>query len=1668
MAVVTIGRYKCHDLTATQQGWVQDVVNGLTWNFSLLAGDIEVYAVSGKTLGKINVNGVLKQVWGSTVRSGRRINIFRGLTANDFRYAVAHETAHMVDADKLHAAAQNTLAHTYMLPKIPASQSWREGSYTDKPSESFAHQWAVNLYGAGTSWQNVNSGGKPNKNGLYRHYFASSDFTAVKNIVQTGSGNGDPDDPGDNFPGFWESPVLKDTALRKGVGGTTAKQGAGAEKHLPLGWIGGDKLPDYVYTALVQFDITWPAAADIESIDSAYLELTITADPTTHISASGEKSVLLASRVTDTWPEGSHGEGAWNAADWTNPAKNSTLRNLGPVGYEVAGTRKQFDVMDFVQDWAPARIKVGTLGAGKNLPNNGMWLRMSNQDKLIGATEFASSENDNTEYRPILYITYTAKSLPPVATPIAPLGNIPTTLFEFEGAYDDPMGTDEFGAYELEVRKAGAAYVWQPGVRQADANSSFSELFIRQSDEAPNRWQVGQAYEWRFQVQSKSNGKWSGFTDWQAFTVTAAAPTVTAQNLGSKATLDQVYFGGPFVDPEGVVTTGKAPPAGWPRMSIVWPYWKAAAGNDDTFNRALDTMVRMNVRGVLLMGKDWGGSTTELPSNVVARLDQFIAAGITPYVTLWMAKFDSMDRTAAMAAWTAGAGRWGGAVLDVENGWIQEHAAHPGQTTTDLGTFITALRGAGCNKIALCSYGSASFFKGMDWPLWDTKVDAYFPQAYFSNPSDDYNHLLNRMRNQYADEGTTKPLIPMMNGYSDGADPAKRRPYIARSLDDYGGVSLWRYPVANSQIIDLFGEFPRDPASSNTYRIINTRLQLRAEAQGDPLWLGDTGYYWDTGVTPITADEKNAATIKRLYTGQALPAGNYTYRVEVQNTVAGWSAWSYGTLTLTQGYQPDSGAYQFLSSYGKQRLDRRVVIRDMAGNRGPRTVKAIIYDATNLGASVIANDIGEFYMTLPTTHPQASEIEPLQRHYTVEFYRAGYWRPVFEGIITDMDATDDEVVFYGLDYMGLLSKSIETAFYDWDAPEKDITEGGAKYIDKQISYIIKDQLQRGHDETNAPMGFIGVEGVGSNTLLEPINERVSIHAEFRERLSFILGLIQSAKQGTGKRSRLYVERLADGSYRWRYKNNAGIDRDNLRLKYGELVQGFRLVLLGDWAAKVYGVGRITNEIKLRFNAQSAPGIDTAVWGNVAMAAIWQDLIDENDLTRRVKQMSMEMGKFGKSVALGLRVSGLEPLDGYDLMDNIPVEIVRGAVDTTRYGSGYWTILGTEYRLSPDGHEELTLTIKPREDSTPPDPDLIPSHPISGGSEWSRLGLIGAGLAVDTQTSLRDDGTVTAQATVTTTPLAVDNYGYSVVQIALNNVPGTPDFTEAMTYQYVDPAVTVYDLLPGQDYSVRVGAYDTSGTFSGWSSPITFTAAGDADAPAVPTGLTVSPAIGGLSVVYDPVGAIDLDHYELGYKTGAGAEVFISTRTTHIALTGLLPNTSYQVRVRAVDTSGNASAYTSYASGTTALVQTADVGPLNASVIQTGVLKIGGTANPTLEVYNAAGTMIFRVDSNGILAVDPANTDRQMMFNNGTLTFTSDGWLTSGVAIDGDGIVATAITTGVSPGGHNMVPNSSFENIPFVAAATKIWTLAADWGTTIGTDVNVDKSTASLKLTTATY
>ena len=248
--------------------------------------------------------------------------------------------------------------------------------------------------------------------------------------------------------------------------------------------------------------------------------------------------------------------------------------------------------------------------------------------------------------------------------------------------------------------------------------------------------------------------------------------------------------------------------------------------------------------------------------------------------------------------------------------------------------------------------------------------------------------------------------------------------------------------------------------------------------------------------------------------------------------------------------------------------------------------------------------------------------------------------------------------------------------------------------------------------------------------MEPIASRIYINAAFKERLTFMQGLIQSARQGNGNQHRLWPERTADGSYRWRYQTAAGTTRDNLRLKYGELIQGFRVIVLGTtWGSKVYGVGRKAVSANLYFKSASAPGIDTNVWGNVAVPALWQDISDENDLQRRVNQMAREVGKFGKSVALGLRVSGLESSTATtcatacrSISTGVPLTpraMARATGPSTVYGV---PTFARRSRRTDAGHQATR-----RRHPAQPRPDPGQAHRVTPRS-GTEVGLIGTHLA----------------------------------------------------------------------------------------------------------------------------------------------------------------------------------------------------------------------------------------------------------------------------------------------------------------------------------------------------
>ena len=134
------------------------------------------------------------------------------------------------------------------------------------------------------------------------------------------------------------------------------------------------------------------------------------------------------------------------------------------------------------------------------------------------------------------------------------------------------------------------------------------------------------------------------------------------------------------------------------------------------------------------------------------------------------------------------------------------------------------------------------------------------------------------------------------------------------------------------------------------------------------------------------------------------------------------------------------------------------------------------------------------------------------------------------------------------------------------------------------------------------------------------------------------------------------------------RGRAPDDRDNLRLEYGSLVQGFHVIPFGQWATKVHGIGRTTDGVKPFYATAKAPGIDETVWGSYPHVNVWSDLEDANDLQRRTNQAAVSVAKIGKRMALGIRVDSLDVKDGWDITDSVPVKIVRGVVDTTRFGS----------------------------------------------------------------------------------------------------------------------------------------------------------------------------------------------------------------------------------------------------------------------------------------------------------------------------------------------------------------------------------------------------------------
>ena len=89
---------------------------------------------------------------------------------------------------------------------------------------------------------------------------------------------------------------------------------------------------------------------------------------------------------------------------------------------------------------------------------------------------------------------------------------------------------------------------------------------------------------------------------------------------------------------------------------------------------------------------------------------------------------------------------------------------------------------------------------------------------------------------------------------------------------------------------------------------------------------------------------------------------------------------------------------------------------------GPKDIVAVINDARDIGVQLYASQPGSMYFTLPLDHPAVPVINPLFQHYFIQKWDGSAYVTIQGGIITDYDASDNEVVISGVDYVTAMNK----------------------------------------------------------------------------------------------------------------------------------------------------------------------------------------------------------------------------------------------------------------------------------------------------------------------------------------------------------------------------------------------------------------------------------------------------------------------------------------------------------------------------------------------------------------------------------------------------------------------------------------------------------------------
>lgn len=290
-------------------------------------------------------------------------------------------------------------------------------------------------------------------------------------------------------------------------------------------------------------------------------------------------------------------------------------------------------------------------------------------------------------------------------------------------------------------------------------------------------------------------------------------------------------------------------------------------------------------------------------------------------------------------------------------------------------------------------------------------------------------------------------------------------------------------------------------------------------------------------------------------------------------------------------------------------------------------------------------------------------------------------------------------------------------------------------------------------------------------------------------------------------------------------------------------------------------------------------------------------------------------------------------------------------------------------------------------------DAILTGPLTAGT-------LAAGVVIDT-TPPADVAGLTLSST--STP---DAAGNPYVRIIATWTANTDEDLNGYEVEITEAGVTVVDFvatnkhsreaLTGRSYTVRVRAIDKAGNRSAWTAPQAIVGAGDTTPPGAPTSLEATVSIGSIFLRWTNPSASDLAKVEVwenttnnsGTATKIAAVVGQPSGAGSYSRSGLSSGVTRYYWLKAVDTSGNVSVFSTGISATTASIQVTDFASnISAPELMTTVQRLAAT--PTL------GRIVFDT------------TDRKLYRGTGSVWDRS----TDGADITADSITAGQIAAG---------------------------------------------------------